>query len=374
MRISRLSVALLLVILWLLAGCVAGAVTSPTPSPAVPVPTALPAVPQPSQADPTSAALVPDSYQLTWAGRGLSGRLLLIHNPEDEHGNTLMQLDLQTGKIGVLFQAPPGSRLLSAALSPDGARLALAYAAPQEGVIQLGDTDLYLLPAGSQADPQLLIARTAADESYFAPTWSPNGQTLLYSHFYPVQVNNVPAYKYAIEQVQPGGKPQVLIQDGYWPVLSPDGAKILFIYVDPASFGNDLYVADADGNHKTALTFSESMPPVDAHLFSQDGKTVYFSMVNAQPQPVRSPLERFFGIQSASAHSVPSDWYRKPVGGGKVERVTNLSETNMWGAISPDGRRLAFVSSSGLYAVNLDGSDLVQLSDSNFEGSIQWLP
>ena len=120
MRISRLSISLLLVFLWLLAGCVAGAVTAPvvpTASPAAPVPTALPApadlTPAPGDASlitPTSTALVPDSYPVTWAGHGLSGSLLLIHNPEDEHGNTLMQLDLQTGQISVLFQAPTGSR------------------------------------------------------------------------------------------------------------------------------------------------------------------------------------------------------------------------------------------------------------------------
>ena len=63
-----------------------------------------------------------------------------------------------------------------------------------------------------------------------------------------------------------------------------------------------------------------------------------------------------------------------PAAGGKIERVTNVNDTGMFGAVSPDGGRLAFISMNGLFAVNTDGTDLVKLSNDTFEGNIQWLP
>ena len=169
------------------------------------------------------------------------------------------------------------------------------------------------------------------------------------------------------------GAAQPLLADSFWPSISPDGSKIAYVYSDPKSFSNDLYIADANGQNKKALTTPGVTAPVDAHIFSKDGKTVYFSMVDTQ-QPVRfNPLD-FLGIKTVSAHNVPSDWYKVPVEGGKIERVTTVSDTGMSGSISPDSTRLTFISNNGLFAVKTDGSDLVKLSDQTFEGSISWLP
>jgi hypothetical protein len=97
-------------------------------------------------------------------------------------------------------------------------------------------------------------------------------------------------------------------------------------------------------------------------------------MVNSQTQPVSSWWEKLFGIEVVSAHNVPSDWYKVPAAGGKIERVTNVSDTAMFGALSPDGTRLVFISANGLFSVKTDGSDLVKLSDGTFDGTVQWLP
>jgi hypothetical protein len=49
-----------------------------------------------------------------------------------------------------------------------------------------------------------------------------------------------------------------------------------------------------------------------------------------------------------------------------------LNEVNLNGDLSPDGSRMAFIASSGLYVVNLDGSNLIQLSEDRFVGTVDW--
>ena len=348
--------SVLLVFLWLLAGCAGAIATSPT-APA---------------ANPPAATDIPRSMPMTWGGHGLTGRLLLIQY--HEVGDSLIELDLKTGAISVLFQAPNKSKLLAASLSPDGKQLVLAYAAPVAGQIQLGNTDLYLLPVGSTDPPTLLLKRKDSDESFFGPAWAPDSKSIVYAHFFKTTVNNAAVYQYAVERTDLSGQTQLLIADAFWPAVSPDGSQIAYVYSDPKGFSNDLYIADANGQNQKALTSPGVTQPVDAHFFSQDGKTIFFSMVNPQPQPASAWWDILFGVHTVSAHNVPSDWYKVPAVGGKIERVTNINDTGMSGTDSPDGSRIAFISMGGLFVVKPDGSDLVQLSDRALEGNIQWLP
>ena len=370
---STLKKSLLLLGLWLLAGCAGAVATTPAvrPQPTSGISTGVPPTQAaPTQASPTQAAA--QSMPVNWSGHALSGRLLLIQYHDS--GDTLIELDLKTGSIQTIYQAPNQSKLLAADLSPDGKQAVLAYAAPKNGEIQLGNTDLYLLTMGSQEQPRFLAQRKDSDESFFGPLWAPDGKAIVYAHFFKTLVNNNAVYKYQIERMDLNGAAQPLLVDSFWPAVSPDGSKIAYVYSDPKTFSNDLFIADANGQNKKPLTTPGVTPPVDAHLFSRDGKTVYFSMVDSQTPLASNGLLDFLGIKTVSAHNVPSDWYKVPVSGGKIERVTNVNDTGMSGAISPDGARLAFISMNGLFAVNTDGSDLVKLSDWTFEGSISWLP
>lgn len=358
--------SIFLLILWLAAGCAGAVATNPAPG-----------SPPDSTSAPTLSASTPaaeGSLPMTWGGHGLSGHLLLVQYHES--GDSLIKLDLETGNLKTLFQAPAGSRLNTAALSPDGTQLVLAYAPPTAGEIQLGYTDFYLFTPGSADPPRALKLRQDANESYFGPVWSPDGKTIVYAHFFVTTADNKPVYHYASERTDLNGKSETLIPDSFWPVLSPDGSRLAYVSADLSSLSNDLYIADPDGKNALTLTSPGVTPPVDSHLFSPDGKTIYFSMVNAQTPPATSWWENLFGIKIVTAHNVPSDWYRVPAAGGKIERITNANDTGLYGAISTDGKHMAYISVRGLFAVNTDGSDLVQLSDAVFQGNgnIQWLP
>ncbi|HVP21342.1 MAG TPA: hypothetical protein VMS73_05720 [Anaerolineaceae bacterium] len=363
--------SIILIVLWLLAGCASAVATTTSTTPASVEPT-LPSAGQSTPISPTPAVQGGDqSFPLTWSGHGLAGHLLLILY--QDYGDQLISLDLATGKYQLLYQAPDKSKLTGASLSPDGKQYLLTYSAPT-GQIQLGNTDLFLLPAAANSQPQPLQMRKANEESYFDATWNKDGTKIFYSHFYQLYVNKVPVYKYEIESIDLSGHSETLIPDSYWPVLSPDNSKISYIFSDPKLFSNDLYIADVNGKNSKAISNPGTTPPVDAHLFSKDGKTIFFSMVNAQTQPVRFWWENLFGIETVSAHNVPSDWYKVPAAGGEIERITNVNDTGMFGDLSPDGSRLVFISANGLSVVKTDGSDLVKLSDSTFDGTVQWLP
>ena len=111
-------------------------------------------------------------------------------------------------------------------------------------------------------------------------------------------------------------------------------------------------------------------------VFSPDGSMLYFSApVPGEVSGGVSFFDRLLGIQVAMAHNVPSDWWRVPRAGGAVEQLTQLGETGLYGDFSPDGRHMAFVSSSGIYVMNPDGSDLeILVAGEGFFGSLDWVP
>jgi Tol biopolymer transport system component len=305
---------------------------------------------------------------------GLTGRLVLIRF--NQSGNRLIELNLQSGEIRTLFQAPENSWLAEAVVSPDEQQILLTYAPPPpDGESQFGYSDLYLLPYDGSSQPQAFLTRTDPDESFFFPTWAPDGKSAYFTHLYVVDPNSqVRAYQNDIERASLNGETSALIDHALWPAISPDGSRLAYLYADPVTLGNDLYLADPDGGGQVPVLQPGFNPPVDAHLFTLDGSQLIFSMVNPQLPPASSWLERLFGVEVASAHSVPSDWYRVPTGGGLPERLTGLGDLYLNGDLSPDGSQMAFISASGLYVMNIDGSDLTMLSSEVFVGTVSWVP
>ena len=354
----------LLLLLVFTSAC-SSAAAAPTPNPAA-EPSSIPSlVPSPQGPTPT---LPP-----AWAGQGYTGHLILIASQQT--GNQVVEIDLVSGATKTLFQAPQNSWLVAAAVSPDGQQILLTYAPPpSDGSAQLGYSDLYLLPA-SGGEPQPFLTHKDPEEVYFDPAWSPDGKAIYYTHLYRLNTNSkVVAYQNDIERTSLAGKVEKLIPHALRPVVSPDGTKLSYLNEDPATFGNDLYQANSDGSQLKPILPPGMEPPIDAHLYSKDGKSLFFSMVNPQTQPARSWFDWVFGVDLASAHSVPSDWYRIPITGGGLVRMTNLNDIGLNAGLSPDGTQIAFIGSSGLYIMNLEGSNLFKLSNQLFVGTVNWIP
>jgi Tol biopolymer transport system component len=310
----------------------------------------------------------------------LSGKMIFILY--GQKGNQLVQLDLASGKLRTLFAAPERSWLGSAELSPDGTQIILAYAPPPpQGQVQLADTDLYRMPSDGSSAPQPLVQRSRANESYTYPSWSQDGQFIYYTHTLPSTSSRL-GIDSTIERVKPFGVAEVLIKNAIWSRLSPDGARMAYLVLSEYTSNNTLSLASADGSNPSDLVDAKQFPIVDAHLFSPDGKQVYFSAPSpqaARPGPAAvgfAPAASFggwFGVQPVSAHSNPSDWFRVSLSGGAPQQMTHVQDVNMVAAFSPDGQWFAFISQKGLFVMKPDGSQLTQLATLAGMGSLDWV-
>jgi hypothetical protein len=342
---------------------------------------------------PTTSAPIPTaaaSHAPAWTGLGLTGRLVFSLGNQG-----IQQLDLATGELRQLFTVPQDGWLTAASLSPADRGLALAYAPPPEaGAVQLGYTGIYLLPAGCAAratgcaaeDLMPLVERQDPFEAYFSPVWSPSGQTLYVAHFTPSRSDTNTSFKYTLERLAmtggtPAGALEKVLDDALWPAVSPDGARIAYVYSDPDDFSNHLYVAGADGSHPVALTTSQMFEAVDAPMFSDDGSRIIFSAVGEGPTARGLPRHAWIawltgaGAAAAAplAHNVPSDWWEIPAAGGQPSRLTRIYEVGLFGDLSPDGRHLAYLSSSGLYVMGRDGSNVQRLLSVVGYGTLEWV-
>ncbi len=322
-----------------------------------------------------------------WASLGLTGRLQYTLGKDG-----IQQLDLSTGETRTIFAPPADTWLTSAATSPDGTRLAVAYAPPPpQGVAQLGYTGIYELPGDcglradgcAAADLQPLVVQVDPHEAFFSPLWSADGQSLYFAHFTPTQSDSNTAFKYTLERMPlPDGQAEVLVENAIWPALSPGGGQIVYVWFDPGDYSNDLFIANADGSDQRVLVDSTRFEAVDAPYFSADGEWVIFSAVGdgsgAPPTPAAAAwVDRPLGVRTAwaapSEHNVPSDWWRVPAAGGTPERLTQIFDTGLYGDAAPEGDWFAFISASGLYVMPSAGGDVTRLSRAGGAGTLEWL-
>ena len=348
----------------------------------------------PSVAPPGIASATPGTLTGTaapkWSALGLKGFLLYTLGAQG-----ILELDLSNGKVIQVFKPPQNGWLTAASMSNDGKQIALAYGPPPAaGQPQLGYTSLYLLPGDcstrangcSVDDLTLVLDRTDPHEAYFSPVWAPDNKTLYFAHFSPSVSSSNSPFKYTLQSMTlPGGKPQVLLADALWPNIAADGSRIAYVHSDPIDYTNHLLTAGPDGSNPQDIVGPKAFAAVDAPFFSPDGKQVVFSAVGEgpaagtpTPSPALSWLDRLAGVQVAAAapdlHNVPSDWWEVKLSGGQLTRLTKQYDTSMFGAFSPDGLHIAYLSASGLWVMSAGGSKPQRILNTTGYGTLDWIP
>ena len=182
------------------------------------------------------------------------------------------------------------------------------------------------------------------------------------------------AFKYTVERIAyPDGEAEVIVEDAFWPRLSPDGETLA--YLTFSAVNNELYLADPDGENQRPAINDPEFTIVDAPVFSPDSSTLLFSAPSFAPANESDPvLDSVPGPLKVDAHNVPSDWWQVPAEGGTPQRVTNIFTASLYADYSPDGEYIASVSSVGVFIMRADGSGLEFIVEGLAQGTLDWIP
>jgi len=313
---------------------------------------------------------------VTWGGLNLSGKLVytsaVFHNQSVTTGIRL--LDLTTGIVTTIFQAPKGGWVDAVAVSPEHQQMILSYA-PPTNTPSGGPRALYRLPMDASGSPQLLFTPASEYDQYYQPEWSPDGHFLYFTH---LNINQgVLAYEIWRMPV-PNGKPEKLADKASWPRVSDDGSRLVYVWINPGTGVNRLVVAKADGTNASKIPIKGSPTSIiDAPMFSADNQSIFFSA----PNPGQTAAPGIVPVQLNLAKpwangSIPSDWWSVPATGGKIKRITDIRSLALFGTYSPDKKQIALYSADGIFVMNPDGSGLtvVVKEVGQVGGTVSWIP
>jgi Tol biopolymer transport system component len=342
------------------------------------VPTLSPATEGAPQTNVVTKTQVP----VTWANLNLTGRLVYINGISVDNVFQLQVqvLDLVTGEVTTIFDAPKYSWIYYLSISPDNTQILMSYNPPPGD--NPVDQDIYVMPLDGSQAPQQLFTPPTPEDDYIEVEWSPDGESIYATqvnyHIPPTEGQIYPLYT-IFRKAMPDGALEKVVEKAYWPRVSPDSSRIAYVSVDLFSRGNKLFVANADGsNAQEVVITGPRIPEIkDAPLFSPDGQSLLFSADIPTQSYQPNWLDRLMGVQVAKAHSnVPSDWWTISVNGGEMTQLTNIQSRGLFGSLSPDKQWLASYSLDGIFVMKTDGTQLTQLmpNPQSVPGTVSWIP
>lgn len=328
------------------------------PAPSGPVPTAIPQSPLTPIAKGAPAAIPP----------GLSGKFVFA--PGDgsiwlEDSPIATPHVLVSGSVNVFAQAP--------AFSPDGSQVvyeqdALNAQAPLP-------TSILLIGADGK-NQQVLVKAPDATFAFGWPSFSPDGKWIYYTLEGAkgvTEIDRVPSQ---------GGSADKVLDDARQGVLSPDGKQLAFMRFDSARFTTSLWIADAEGHNAKLLLNDNAFLAIMAPRFSPDGQWILFSASGPPKTPLRAsklpsqrecePFLLCILAQPVYADGLPWDLWLISADGQRAKQVTNLGADSPWPAWSRDGKYIAFMDTTGMYAVEVSIHIITQLNQNAGHGVLDW--
>jgi Tol biopolymer transport system component len=373
------SLSLHCLVILCLSGCSIDLDQPATPSPNSEVGSASPTLPTGISPGNTTPSAITTTIPITWSGLNLMGSLVYISPPvtgDISFSISIQKLDLKTGETTPIFTTTGEDWIFYVTVSPDSKNLVMSYIPPAQSGSS-SNRSLYIMPLDASVPPQPLFPAPTPDDHYVQAEWSPDGKYIYYVHY---NNNDQPAGQpypaYTIfRMVYPNGGHEKIADHAFWPRLSSDSTRLVYVSLDPATGSNELVITNADGSNAQIISDASIPQIIDAPIFSPDGESILFSA----PGPIQSYQPKWFDklmrIRIAKAHNVPSDWWRVPVGGGASTRLTQLQTINLFASISPDKKHMASLSGDDLFVMDLDGSNLTRLLFApGVSGTVSWIP
>ena len=319
---------------------------------------------------------------VTWGDLNLTGKLVYINGivVDNVFGLQIQVLDLQTGEVQTIFDAPKYSWIYYVTVSPDHKQILMSYSPPPGD--NPVDQNIYTMPLDGSEPPQMLFTPPTKEDDYIEVEYSPDGRYIYFTHVNyhipPAEGQIYPLYT-IFRKALPDGEPEMIAEKAYWPRVSPDSSQVTYVTVDLFKRGNQLFVADADGSNAREVEITgPRLPDIkDAPIFSADGGSIIFSAEVPTQSHQPSWLDKLMGVHVAKAHSnVPSDWWIIPVTGGEMAQLTNIQSMGLFGSLSPDNQFLASYSLNGIFVMRTDGTQLTQLvpNPQSVPGTVCWIP
>ena len=222
----------------------------------------------------------------------------------------------------------------SPAFSPDGKQLAF-----------VSNNELYVINADGSGQTKL----SSNVESYYGSPWSPDGKKIVFKWWH------LPDF--GIFTINTDGSSKTKVYDRWadYLVWSPDSLKIAFMdYSHIFMASSHIFVVNADGTGLKQLTNDEQL--YFNTYWSPDNKIKFCSCIKKPGTPVPTPAGDGMWTQDDPCLS----YSLSEMNADGTERVQLVSDSQLvcgWGSFwSPDGQKFAWVGSSGLNVINVDGS------------------
>lgn len=306
-------------------------------------------------------------------GRGAAdGRIVLVRDQR-------LLVRSANGEERQLTRTPPNTFPSFPVWSPDGRRIAYVQATIFTGQPNTDwGGDIYVIDAAG-GDPQLAWKHDQPGAQVQGLAWTPDGNALLMG--YQLTLIKDGRYQGQILRIDrldlASGKTTPVVSDATLPSLTRDGSRMAFLRTDDTGSGG-LFVAAADGSGaRMVVELGGRVLAIFGPRIAPDGGAIAFAAVVGQAlAPVRQPRSGLGAAlhkllpqpRPAAAHGLPMDVWKVVVADGTLTRLSNLNEDEPYPAWFPDGKRIIFFATGGLYEMGADGSNLKKIAPGSFGG------
>jgi Tol biopolymer transport system component len=252
--------------------------------------------------------------------------------------------------------------------SPEGLRIAYVarecYSPPPAGRPCL-DAEIYVMLADGSFPTLLTYERDIIVGGIPPPAWAPTGTKIAYEGVGPAG-NDLDIYETRLAGLGTENLTKSAEFVETKPEYSPDGRQIAFIGSPRVPFDPEIYVMDADGSDRRAITHGLQPGPMS---WSPDGRRIAFSADVTE---------------SGAMFGVGSDIFTIGVDGQDLVRLADGRGYDHFPSYSPDGRRVAFTTDrhhpqpnlrqNDVFVMDADGSNPVNVSNdpSMTDGAPDW--